>query len=59
MGEANKKQGKSGVWATMKPFVNGGVSGMMSISVVQPVDMVKVRFSDQLRYINLKMFIRI
>lgn len=43
MGETNKQQGKSGIWATVRPFVNGGASGMMSISVIQPVDMVKVR----------------
>jgi len=43
MQEANKqKQMNSGVWATIKPFVNGGASGMMAISVIQPVDMIKV-----------------
>ncbi|GAB4835108.1 hypothetical protein Ancab_000016 [Ancistrocladus abbreviatus] len=32
-----------GVWSTMKPFVNGGVSGMLATSVIQPIDMIKVR----------------
>jgi len=43
MAETKKQQVNAGMWATMKPFVNGGTSGMMSISVIQPVDMVKVR----------------
>ncbi|EPS58152.1 hypothetical protein M569_16664 [Genlisea aurea] len=34
---------KSGVWSTVKPFVNGGASGMLATCVVQPIDMVKVR----------------
>ncbi|KAI3846154.1 hypothetical protein MKX01_002927 [Papaver californicum] len=40
MGE-EKKLG--GVWSTIKPFVNGGASGMLATCVIQPVDMVKVR----------------
>ncbi|RZC82855.1 hypothetical protein C5167_045641 [Papaver somniferum] len=40
MGE-EKKLG--GVWPTIKPFVNGGASGMLATCVIQPVDMVKVR----------------
>ncbi|XP_021850914.1 mitochondrial dicarboxylate/tricarboxylate transporter DTC [Spinacia oleracea] len=31
------------VWKTIKPFVNGGASGMLATCVVQPIDMVKVR----------------
>lgn len=31
------------VWATARPFVNGGLSGMMATSIIQPIDMVKVR----------------
>lgn len=31
------------VWSTIKPFVNGGASGMMATCVIQPIDMVKVR----------------
>ncbi|PKI71512.1 hypothetical protein CRG98_008029 [Punica granatum] len=40
MGE-EKKAG--GVWPTVKPFVNGGASGMLATCVIQPIDMVKVR----------------
>jgi hypothetical protein len=32
----------SGVWKTVKPFVNGGASGMLATCVIQPIDMVKV-----------------
>lgn len=31
------------VWSTIKPFVNGGASGMLATCVIQPIDMVKVR----------------
>ena len=30
-------------WQAVKPFLNGGVAGMASISIIQPIDMVKVR----------------
>ena len=30
-------------WKTVKPFVNGGLAGMMSTTCIQPIDMVKVR----------------
>jgi hypothetical protein len=33
----------SPVWKAAKPFVNGGLSGMLATCVMQPVDMVKVR----------------
>jgi hypothetical protein len=32
----------AGVWKTIKPFVNGGASGMLATCVIQPIDMVKV-----------------
>lgn len=32
-----------GVWKTVKPFVNGGSSGMLATCIIQPIDMVKVR----------------
>jgi solute carrier family 25 (mitochondrial oxoglutarate transporter), member 11 len=32
----------AGVWKTVKPFVNGGASGMLATCVIQPIDMVKV-----------------
>lgn len=30
-------------WSTARPFVNGGLSGMMATCIIQPIDMVKVR----------------
>lgn len=33
----------NGAWKAAKPFLNGGVSGMMATCVIQPIDMVKVR----------------
>ncbi|XP_028102294.1 mitochondrial dicarboxylate/tricarboxylate transporter DTC-like [Camellia sinensis] len=41
MGETKPKA--SGVWPTVKPFVNGGASGMLATCVIQPIDMIKVR----------------
>ncbi|KAF9596567.1 hypothetical protein IFM89_012298 [Coptis chinensis] len=41
MGE--QKTSSTGVWPTIKPFVNGGASGMLATCVIQPVDMIKVR----------------
>lgn len=41
MGEEKAKVG--GVWTTVRPFVNGGASGMLATCVIQPVDMIKVR----------------
>ncbi|XWS71081.1 hypothetical protein CRYUN_Cryun03dG0106400 [Craigia yunnanensis] len=38
-----KKAQASGVWPKVKPFVNGGASGMLATCVIQPVDMIKVR----------------
>lgn len=32
----------AGVWSTVKPFVNGGSSGMLATCVIQPIDMIKV-----------------
>ncbi|KAL6779375.1 hypothetical protein ACKKBG_A12085 [Auxenochlorella protothecoides x Auxenochlorella symbiontica] len=42
MSEA-KKSPINPVWAAIKPFVNGGLSGMGATCIIQPVDMVKVR----------------
>jgi solute carrier family 25 (mitochondrial oxoglutarate transporter), member 11 len=44
MADAKQQQLKSpvGVWSTVKPFVNGGASGMLATCVIQPIDMVKV-----------------
>ncbi|CAL4978489.1 unnamed protein product [Urochloa decumbens] len=33
----------SASWMTVKPFVNGGASGMLATCVIQPIDMVKVK----------------
>lgn len=38
----DKPKPTAGVWSTVKPFVNGGCSGMLATCVVQPIDMVKV-----------------
>jgi solute carrier family 25 oxoglutarate transporter 11 len=39
----SQKNELSPAWKAIKPFVNGGLSGMASTCVMQPVDMVKVR----------------
>ncbi|KAK3043585.1 hypothetical protein RJ639_002164 [Escallonia herrerae] len=39
MGEEKAKP--AGVWPTVKPFVNGGASGMLATCVMQPIDMIK------------------
>lgn len=31
------------VWTAVKPYLNGGASGMMATCIIQPIDMVKVR----------------
>ncbi|GMY16121.1 mitochondrial dicarboxylate/tricarboxylate transporter DTC [Fagus crenata] len=38
-----KKPKSLGVWPTVKPFINGGTSGMLATCVIQPIDMIKVR----------------
>ena len=44
MADAKQQQAvaPSAVWMTVKPFVNGGASGMLATCVIQPIDMVKV-----------------
>ncbi|KAL1805704.1 hypothetical protein DCAR_0831456 [Daucus carota subsp. sativus] len=39
----DQKPVSSGVWPTIKPFVNGGAAGMLATCVIQPIDMIKVR----------------
>ncbi|KAJ3106435.1 hypothetical protein HDU96_008229 [Phlyctochytrium bullatum] len=34
---------ESSIWAVVQPFVFGGLAGMTATSIIQPVDMVKVR----------------
>ncbi|XP_068647564.1 mitochondrial dicarboxylate/tricarboxylate transporter DTC-like [Aristolochia californica] len=41
MGEEKPKP--LGIWPAVKPFANGGASGMLATCVIQPVDMIKVR----------------
>lgn len=41
--EMSKQQELNPVWNSAKPFVNGGLSGMASTCIIQPIDMVKVR----------------
>eukprot|EP00958_Prasinococcus_capsulatus_P019210 scaffold2348_cov341-Prasinococcus_capsulatus_cf.AAC.6 len=31
------------MWTTVKPFMNGGLSGMGATCIIQPIDIVKVR----------------
>lgn len=38
-----KLKSHAGVWSTVKPFVNGGASGMLATCVIQPIDMIKAR----------------
>lgn len=38
---AEQKKPLNPVWAAAKPFVNGGLSGMISTVIIQPIDMVK------------------
>lgn len=40
---ATENKALNPVWAAARPFVNGGLSGMMSTVIIQPIDMVKVR----------------
>ena len=39
---ADQKAKPAGVWSAVKPFVNGGASGMLATCVIQPIDMIKV-----------------
>ncbi|KAG2586279.1 hypothetical protein PVAP13_5NG032900 [Panicum virgatum] len=45
MADAKQQQAvaPSAAWMTVKPFVNGGASGMLATCVIQPIDMVKVK----------------
>ncbi|KAL4308136.1 hypothetical protein GQ457_01G048640 [Hibiscus cannabinus] len=40
---ANEKKLQGGIWPKVKPFINGGTSGMLATCVIQPIDMIKVR----------------
>ena len=39
----SSNMGDNTVWKTVKPFMNGGMSGMAATICIQPIDMVKVR----------------
>lgn len=39
----NQKAKSARMWLVVKPFVNGGVSGMLATCLIQPIDMIKVR----------------
>ncbi|RWW53675.1 hypothetical protein BHE74_00039814 [Ensete ventricosum] len=41
-----KPKSPFGVWSTIKPFVNGGVSGMLATCVIQPIDMVRIQLGQ-------------
>lgn len=47
MGDSKPKSASAaaGVWGIVKPFANGGASGMLATCVIQPIDMVKVKNS--------------
>ena len=53
-----KKAKPSGVWTAVKPFVNGGTSGMLATCVIQPVDMVKVNFTLYSLSLSAKLSLR-
>ena len=40
---APQKAGPPAAWLAVKPFLNGGLAGMAATSIIQPIDMVKVR----------------
>ncbi|CAD7696506.1 unnamed protein product [Ostreobium quekettii] len=40
---ASPEPGQTFLWKATKPFVNGGLSGMMATCIIQPIDMIKVR----------------
>jgi len=40
------------VWKAVKPFMNGGLSGMGATCVIQPLDIVKVRLRSSERAID-------
>lgn len=59
MGDEKKgKPAASGVWSTIKPFVNGGASGMLATCVIQPIDMIKVTSSFHLSVLFLYLFLQ-
>ena len=52
-----KKPKASGVWPTIKPFVNGGTAGMLATCVIQPIDMIKVSTPDRLFLFSYRRFV--
>jgi hypothetical protein len=55
MAEAKQQQvvAAGGAWKTVKPFVNGGASGMLATCVIQPIDMIKVRTSSHATILDI------
>lgn len=45
-----QRDGRS-VWEPAKPFVFGGMAGMMATSIIQPLDFFKVRILDDGPYL--------
>jgi len=43
MAQPSKTAPKKSTWSSIEPFVIGGISGMTATSVIQPIDMIKVR----------------
>lgn len=41
--QAQSTMADNKVWKAIKPYFNGGLSGMGATCIIQPIDMVKVR----------------
>ena len=42
MGDKMEQKSGQSVWESVKPFVFGGMAGMMATSIIQPLDFFKV-----------------
>ncbi|KAI7756410.1 hypothetical protein M8C21_011650 [Ambrosia artemisiifolia] len=58
MGEEKAKP-VGGVWPTIKPFVNGGASGMLATCVIQPIDMIKFGLDGNVKLLQVDTQVRI
>ncbi|KAG6497014.1 hypothetical protein ZIOFF_044899 [Zingiber officinale] len=57
MAEGNSKP-QPAVWTTVRPFVNGGLSGMLATCVIQPIDMVKVWVGKEI-HMRFRLFVTV
>ncbi|GAB2261257.1 hypothetical protein Droror1_Dr00002254 [Drosera rotundifolia] len=53
----SEKAKPKGVWYTIKPFVNGGTSGMLATCVIQPIDMIKVEKSVDFLLLGMNLWV--